>query len=236
VRAHNKARCRRPRPSQARSRGRRPQRGWRPGSGGRTPAPPTPGARPVPGLPAAASRAALGRRPRSGRVPSRFETERENRKPKPTWMSSRNLKWLMSIEPREGVGQKMEQLVTRMSTCSGLMPVLSGGRGVGAGPPGVSAVRGRKRCQRASGRGGGGSQRAASGPRVTIGPVVVLLLCCCCCCCCCCDGTDPRARLGFPPGPAFNARGPPLTEHVGDSADHHLARLDLQARGREQGD
>jgi hypothetical protein len=37
-------------------------------------------------------------------------------------MSRRNLNLLMSMEAREGVGQKMEQLVMRMSTCSGLVP------------------------------------------------------------------------------------------------------------------
>jgi hypothetical protein len=37
-------------------------------------------------------------------------------------MSLLNLKWLMSMEARLGVGQKMLQLVTRMSTCSGRMP------------------------------------------------------------------------------------------------------------------
>jgi hypothetical protein len=37
-------------------------------------------------------------------------------------MSLLNLKWLISMDAREGVGQKMLQLVTRMSTCSGRMP------------------------------------------------------------------------------------------------------------------
>jgi hypothetical protein len=37
-------------------------------------------------------------------------------------MSSRILKWLTSMEAREGVGQKMEQLVTRMSMSLGRRP------------------------------------------------------------------------------------------------------------------
>jgi hypothetical protein len=42
----------------------------------------------------------------------------------------------MSIEDSEGVGQKMEQLVIRMSICSGRMPggvrvMMGGGRGGG---------------------------------------------------------------------------------------------------------
>jgi hypothetical protein len=37
-------------------------------------------------------------------------------------MSLLNLKWLISMDARLGVGQKMLQLVTRMSTCSGRMP------------------------------------------------------------------------------------------------------------------
>jgi hypothetical protein len=45
-------------------------------------------------------------------------------------MSRRNLNLLMSMEDSDGVGQKMLQLVIRISTCSGLMP---GGRGRGAG-------------------------------------------------------------------------------------------------------
>jgi hypothetical protein len=37
-------------------------------------------------------------------------------------MSLRNLKWLTSMDARLGVGQKMLQLVTRMSTSEGRMP------------------------------------------------------------------------------------------------------------------
>jgi hypothetical protein len=55
-------------------------------------------------------------------------------------MSRRSLNLLMSMDAREGVGQKMLQLEIRMSICSGLMP---GGGGLKGVPVrGVSEVHG----------------------------------------------------------------------------------------------